>query len=292
MPSLRRHPDCASIGLTVAGALLASFAAAQEAPPVGVRFSYADATVIGLYPGANERAAAEADVTSRLAAFFEENLAYWPVRATDGLFPRLDVHLRKDGSRRYVLVELLPVNGQPATYAEQVTVYEAGDISGMGGLPPRDRIPGRIVDKIAEFYRTAAHDALRDRLVEGAPLGAAAHVVSSTTGCVAVLPLKWERYCSLATSNFSLEYERADQSRVTVFGAGLGQPAEFTLAVPQFTGLKIRPRKWVSDQGEEDVSQHLGDFGQLRPRLFRLKQLNADPSTCLSVAGAPPSVAH
>lgn len=268
--------------------------AAQDAPPVNVRFTFSDPAVTGLYPTAADLAQAESALSVRLALLFENSITYWPAKAATGpAFPELRLRLQRDGSRWFVLTELLPAPAQPATYTEQIPVYAAGEISTLGGFPPRDRFPQRVEQKLAEFYaKGGAREALRAKLGECAPLGGAAHVTSTPSGCVAVLPLQWGRYCSLATSTFALEYGLTDGSRVVIIGQGLGQPGLFTPDTPRFDGVMVQPKRWMSGGNDEDIAAHLADFARLTPRFFRLKQLTADPSSCIDVAGAPPSVAR
>ena len=186
----------------------------------------------------------------------------------------------------------LPVAGQPPTYVEQVEVFAPGEVSRLGGFPPIARLPGRIAEKMAAFYsRAGAGAALQAKLGESAPLGTAADVTSTATSPVAVLPLKWERYCSLASSVFALEYGLQTGGRVIVIGQGLGEKGVFTPATPQFTGVMVAPKRWVSGGADDDIAAHLSDLGKLTPRFFRLKQLTLDVSACLDVAGAAPSVA-
>src|SRR5262249_41368401 len=295
-PACRRlleavRPRVAVVGMLTA-VLGATPATAQEAPAVNVQFAFSDPAVTGLYPTAAELAAAAQALSSRLAQLFERSVTYWPTRAGDrAQYPQLLMRLRPDGSRWFVLVELLPVADQPASYSQQVDVYAAGEISALGGFPPRGRLPERIESKLAAFYsNTAAQNELRLKLADGAPLGAAAYVASTTGSCVAVLPLSWKRYCSLATSVFALEYGRSDGSRVVVLGQGVGEPRMFPPDAPQFLGLTVQPKRWLTGGSEDDIAAHLADLGSLTPRFFRLKQLTTDLSACMDVAGMPPAV--
>jgi hypothetical protein len=269
-------------------------AAAQEAPPVNVRFSFSDPNVTGLFPSSAEQSRAETALSGDLARLFERSAAYWPARvAGEDTYPQLRLRLQADGSRWFVLIELLPVVGQPPTYAEQVEVFAPGEVSRLGGFPPIARLPGRIAEKMAAFYsRTGAGAALQAKLGDCAPLGSAAHVTRTATSPVAILPLKWERYCSLASSVFALEYELQSGRRVVVIGQGLGEPGLFTPDAPQFTGVMVAPKRWVSGGADDDIAAHLSDLGKLKPHFFRLKQLTLDVSACLDLGGATPSVAR
>lgn len=281
-----------ALGLLAALLTTAPSAVAQDAPPVNVRFTFSDPLVSGLYPTAAELATAEHALSSVLAGLVEKSVTYWPGNAAaETAYPQLRLRLQRDGTRWFVMVELLPVAGQPATYTEQVEVYGAGEISTMGGFPPRNRIPDRIEKKLTAFYSNAAtSEALRVKLGEGAPLGGVAHLTSAQPR-VAILPLKWDRYCSLALSTFALEYVQTDGSRVVVIGEGLGERASFTPEMPRFEGVKIQPKRWKSGGSDDEFASHLADLSTLTPRFFRLMHLTTDLSACVDVAGAPLSVA-
>lgn len=267
--------------------------AAQDAPPVHVRFAFGDPAVAGLYPTAGALATAEEGLSTGIAGIFDSTLRYWPARAGDGTaFPLLQLQVRRDGSRWLVLVELFPVQGQPATYAQSVELFAPGDIAALGGFPPKDRLPGRIEGKVKEFYTNAvARGALQEKVAEGAPLGAAAHLTSASRP-IAILPLKWERYCGLATSVFALEYAVPGGGRVMVLGQGTGEPGQFTPDAPMFTGVMVLPQRWVKAGIEEDLAPHSAELAGLTPRFFRVKKLNTDPAACIDVEGAPPSIAQ
>ena len=268
--------------------------AAQDAPPVHVRFAFGDPAVAGLYPAPPLLAAAEAALSTGIATLFDSALGYWPARAGDGTaFPLLQLQVRRDGSRWLVLVELFPVQGQPATYAERVELFAPGDIAALGGFPPRDRLPGRIESKVKEFYTNAvARGALQEKVAEGAPLGSAAHVTSGPSAPIAILPLKWEKYCGLATSVFALEYTVPGGGRVMVLGQGTGEPGQFTPDAPLFTGVMVLPQRWVKAGIEEDVASHHAELAGLTPRFFRVKKLTTDLAACIDLGGAPPSIAQ
>jgi hypothetical protein len=302
-PPAARHPrrprtsalwGTLGLGLGLTLALGAPAVLAQDAPPVNVRFAFSDPAVTGLYVTPQDLAKAESTLSSRIAALFETTVGYWPAKASDGTaYPQLRLRLQRDGSRWFVLVELIPVAGQPPTYAEQAQVYAPGELSAAGGFPPRDRLPDRIEKKLNDFYSSsAARATLQEKLGECAPLGDGAHVMSTENRPVAVLPLRWERYCSLATSVFALEYGLQNGGRVVVIGQGTGEPGLFTPDAPRFAAVMVVPKLWVTGGSEEDIGRHSADFGTLTPRFFRLKKLTTDLSACIDMAGAPPSVAR
>jgi hypothetical protein len=266
---------CASIAVA---ALAPSPASSQEAPPVAVRFSFeSPPSVSNLFRTPEQRSAAEADLSRSLAEFFAKRLPYWPAQpGTESQFPQLTLGLDSDHEKWFIPVRLVVGSEQPETYQERVILFGRGELGRLGGFPAISRLPALIQDRVEAHYREAAPLAdLVDHLGGCAPLGRSAHLSAAD---IAILPLRWERYCNLASSVFALEYRDPNGDRVILLAKGTGSPAPFTPDRPDFQGLKAS-------------LEHEADTASLTPRFFRLEQIEPDPAACIDIGGLPPAVA-
>jgi hypothetical protein len=295
-PTTRRLPPervraAIAVAAFIAGVLAPPFAAAQEAPPLNVVFSFEVAEISGLFDSPAAAVAAEASISKRLAEIVGSTSAYWPTRpGSTAEYPQLRFKLQPDGSRLFIHVQLVPATAQPPLYDRTIELFLAGELT-RRGFPPIDQLPGMIEQKVqAACADGDFQDRLRDKLAAFAPLGDAAHLSGTAPQLVAVLPLRWDRYCSLASSVFSLEYLQ-NGNRVRIVGKGTGAPAAFTPEQERFKGVMILPKRWITATGEEDVGGHVGELAGLTPRFFRLEHLEPDPAPCIDLGGAPPSVA-
>lgn len=269
---------------------LVELTAAQVAtspPPVYVSFNFVVPAVAHQF--GPQLADAEKAVSETLAKRAETRFRWWrfqPCGSND--YPRLQVWLTKVNSEwRIAATFLTDANADPSE-RWSVVLFKPGDLD-VTGMPSRASWPGEIMGGVETFFLPAHGESIAQTLKELAPLGMQfVHVVPppppSADQAQAMLPLNWDKYAKLATSDFLILTDWPTHGRVKLLSTGTGSPAKFP-ASPDFMAVTVQLRTWAFTGNEEPISIHLGSLGELHPVAFYL--LKEDTTGAVAVAPEP-----
>jgi len=274
--------------LTVAVLCLGSLAAGQAPLPVYVVFEFQEPSIATKLSDA-VRESKQKEMRGRLAAKLLSRFPFWSFQSggpTD--YPRVHVWLEKHSQDEWqVHLKLLIQQNLPEVSGWQIQLYPPGEIA-RRGFPSTAQLLDEIEKRFEEYLGEQSSNDILEKLEQTAPLSmeVAPLPVSPQPPqrALAVLPLQWDKFCALASSEFVIS-ARWSQGRVSITSKATGESADYKPDNPQFQGLQIEHIEWSPQTGApESAAGHLQHFGQLTQVVVRIKRFTFDPASCQSVS--------
>jgi hypothetical protein len=274
--------------LSVLALCFSSSAAAQAPLPVYVSFEFHEPSIAGKLSDA-ARESRQKEMSVRLAAKLFSRYPFWSFQnggATD--YPRLNLWLEKHSQDEWQMhLNLVIQQALPEVSGWQVQLYPPGEIA-RRGFPSTAQLLDEIGKKFEDYLGSQSSNDILEKLELGAPLSMdiAPLPVSaqSSQRALAVLPLQWDKFCSLSSSEFTITVRLTD-GRASINSKATGEAADYKPDNPQFQGLQIEHIEWIPQTGlPERISGHLQQLGQLTHAVVRIKRFTLDPTSCQSVS--------
>ncbi len=274
--------------LAIAALCLDSVAAAQKPLPVFVAFEFEEPSVASKLSDA-ARESKQKEISGRLAEKLLSQFPFWsfqPGGSTD--YPRIHVWLEKHSlDEWHVHLKLLMQQNAPEVSRWQTELYAPGEIA-RRGFPAMAQLADEIVKRFQTYLAEQSNSEILEKLEQTAPLSmeVASLPVSPQPPqrALAVLPLVWNKFCALASSEFVIS-ARWNQGRVSITSKATGESADYKPDNPQFQGLQIEHTEWSPQTGPpESVTGHIQHFGQLTQVMVRIKRFTSDPASCQGVS--------
>ena len=263
--------------LILFGSLLGNFAQAQTAAPVYITFEFRVASATN---NIDNLPAVERDVAERLARKCATSFPYWPILPGDSnSYPALRVWLTKDGeteeaewSIRMNLV--LPKRAPKDSW--KGTLFPVSTYTLLAGTL-RDHWPEKVEQHFEDLLAVQS-EAILTTLQRHAPLGRNLELrdppeLAPDRREYLVLPLGWQQYEPLSSSEFLIQCNLANSGGVVyLHSVGVARKADFTPTNRRFDGLAVRLREWEPVGGVKGpISSHLDEVKDLQPTFFFLK---------------------
>ncbi len=285
------RPPCRVCGrfilLAVAGLCFGSRAAAQAPLPVYVAFEFQEPSIATKLSD-SAREAKQKEMTGRLATKLLSRFPFWSFQSggpTD--YPRMQVWLEKHSQDEWhVHLKLLMQQNPPEAGRWQIQLYAPGEIA-RRGFPPTVQLLDEIARRFEEYLAEQSSNDILEKLEQTAPLSMEIAQLPLSPQppqrALAVLPLQWDKFCGLASSEFVIS-ARWSQGRVWITSKATGESADYKPDNPQFQGLQIEHIEWSPQTGPpERIADHLQHFGQLTQVVVRIKRFTLDPASCQGV---------
>ena len=274
---------------------LSPSACGQQLLPVFVSFEFSEPEVTFRLK-AESLANKQQEMSDRLAASLLSPFPYWNFqRGGPNDYPRMQLKLEKHGDEWHVAVVLLPQQGLPKAGEWRFLLYPEGEI-GRRGVPGIPVLMNDIEKAVQNFLADEAiSQQVLEKLSEAVPLGKdLAQIQPAPTQqpprAFAVLPLRWEISCKLASSEFLVTASQQGAGRVTLHSVGSGESAMYKPDDPQFPGLLIEHVELILPTGSAvPISQSVSVLPALRPLLVRLKKYKVELLACQGAPGQSPA---
>ena len=256
---------------------LAGLAFGQEALPVYVSFEFQIPAVSNLYSPARLKEL-ENQISRSLAESCAAKLPFWTFQVgAANQYPKLGVSLNAHADWSIQMALWKDAGQSEPDKPWAATLFTAGEIA-RRGYPAAERWPA-VIKQAFEERMLDQRDQLLAVFRNSLPLGnlvvPAVAAPSSAAGPRALLPLRWDRYGTLALSTFRIDYTLVGQGRVKIQSKGIGLPLLYNAPAP-FCGIVVQHVKYVVPGQSEDISKHLAVIAQLRPVAFYLQEFE-DP---------------
>jgi len=261
---------------------------AQTSLPVYVSFEFQEPSIAGKLSDI-ARESRQKEMSARLATKLLSRYPFWSFqngRATD--YPRLNLRLEKHSKDEWQMqLNLVVQQALPEVSRWQIQLYPPGEIASRG-FPSTAQLLNEIGKKFDEYLGTQSSNDVLEKLELGAPLSLDIAPLPLSKQppqrALAVLPLQWDKFCSLSSSEFTIT-ARLTSGRASINSKATGEAADYKPDNPQFQGLQIEHIEWIPQTGvPEGVASHLQQLGQLTQVVVRIKRFTLDPTSCQSVS--------
>ena len=221
----------------------------------------------------SERAVAEAAIAERSATHLLEKVPYWSFSSSAEDPPLLIIWLQKGHPDWEIRMSLRTAAGERGPW--KAKLFAPGDLEALGGLPSPSRWPDTILAAFRDGLMTEHSPEVLATLEELIPLGRQVVPLgpqppANPDQARAILPLKWEKYCSFAASEFRIVYQWTGGGEVVLHSSGISMPFDYTPDQPAFRGMVVIHQFWESANQSVPIAERLPRLSELQPLAFYL----------------------